>query len=303
MTLITVFSAPKPFTDPHIAVIQRNAICSWTLLPEVEVILFGDEPGLAEAARDLGVIHIPNVTRSATGAPLISSMFSLAREHSASPLLAIVNTDILLFPDFVEAARNVSSQRQKFVMMGQRWDLDVTAPLDFSEGWQNRLRSAVHSQGELHRPAGSDYFLFPLSTYHALPAFVIGRAGWDNWMIYHARKSGFPAIDATHDVTIVHQNHDYRHLPGGQPHYDHPETDENVRLAGGRAMTRFTLLDADCRLAEGRIRPQPLTGERLLRRIIFFPLLAFGSAKLTDWAWRRYKQSQKSKVKSQTLDL
>ncbi len=43
MSLITFFSAPKPFTDPHIAMIQRNAIKSWTLLPDVEVILLGEE--------------------------------------------------------------------------------------------------------------------------------------------------------------------------------------------------------------------------------------------------------------------
>ena len=286
MSLITVFSAPKPFTDPPIAAIQRNAIRSWTLLPDVDVLLLGDELGLAEAARDLGVTHLRDIPRSPSGAPLISSMFELARAHSASPLLAIVNADIILFPDFVEAARTVSAQRQKFVMMGQRWDLDVTEPLDFSDGWQDRLRATVRRQGALHRPTGSDYFLFPMTTYRSLPAFAIGRAGWDNWMIYHARKSGFPAIDATHDVTIVHQNHDYRHLPGGQPHYDHPETDENVRLAGGRAVTRFTLLEADRRLVNGRIRPQPLTSECLIRRVIFFPLLTFGSTKLTDLLWR-----------------
>ncbi|MEW5828274.1 MAG: hypothetical protein AB1846_05230 [Chloroflexota bacterium] len=286
MSLITVFSAPKPFTDPHVATIQRNAIRSWTLLPDVEVILFGDEEGLASAAREFNVKHIPDVARNTHNTPLVSSMFDLAREHSHSLLLAIVNADIILLPDFVEAARKVSAQRKSFVLLGQRWDLDVTEPLDFSEGWQERLRNTLHATAHLHRPAGSDYFLFPLTTYHLLPAFAIGRAGWDNWMIYHARKSRFPAIDATHDVTIIHQNHDYRHLPGGQPHYDHPETDENVRLAGGRAVTRFTLLDADRRLVEGRIRPQPLTGERLLRRVIFFPLLAFGSTRLTDLFWR-----------------
>ena len=66
MPLITFFSAPKPFTDPHIATIQRNAIKSWTLLPDVEVILLGEETGLAEAARELGVKHIPNVERNQT---------------------------------------------------------------------------------------------------------------------------------------------------------------------------------------------------------------------------------------------
>ena len=95
MTLITLFSAPKPVTNPHIAMIQRNAIRSWTLLPDVEVILLGEEDGLAEAARDLGVQHIPHVARNANGTPLISSMFQLAREHSTGDLLCIVNADMI----------------------------------------------------------------------------------------------------------------------------------------------------------------------------------------------------------------
>src|SRR5512147_2479885 len=104
MPLITLFSAPKPFTDPHIAMIQRNAIQSWTLLPDVEVILLGEETGLAEVAKELGVKHIPNVARNESGAPLISSMFQLARENSSSDLLCIINADMLLMEDFVKIA-------------------------------------------------------------------------------------------------------------------------------------------------------------------------------------------------------
>ena len=134
MTSITLFSAPKPLTDPHIATIQRNAIRSWTLLPEVEVILLGEETGLAEAARELGVRHIPNVTRNTSGTPLISSMFSLARENSNSPLLCIVNADMLLMPDFVEAAKQVVKLKDNFILLSQRWDLDVAQPLEFTKG-------------------------------------------------------------------------------------------------------------------------------------------------------------------------
>ena len=296
MSLITLFSAPKPFSDPHIAIIQRNAIKSWTLLPDVDVTLFGDEDGLGEAARDLGVQHIPDIPRSPSGAPIMDAMFRLVRESGQGELFCIVNADIILFPDFVEAARLVATQREKFVMLGQRWDMDITKPLDFSDSWQEMLKLQVRNQGELHRPAGSDYFLFPRDCYTDIPAFAIGRAGWDNWMIYHARKSGFPAIDATHDVMIIHQNHDYRHLPDGQPHYQHPETDENIRLAGGRAVTRFTLLDIDHRLVGGQIRLHKIDGERLARRMAHFPLLAFGSTRLSNllWRWRKSIRRKKS---------
>src|SRR5215210_8047592 len=163
MPLLTLFSAPKPFTNPHSATIQRNAIKSWVLLPEVEVILLGEETGLAEAARELGVKHLSQVERNASGTPLISSMFQLARKNSSGELLCIINADMILLPDFLEAARRTRAQRDKFVLLSQRWDLDVTQALDFTEGWQDRLRSTVHGQGSLHRPAGSDFFLFPLS--------------------------------------------------------------------------------------------------------------------------------------------
>src|SRR5437773_1932544 len=65
--MLTIFSTPKPF-EGHSNVIQRNAIKSWTLLhPEVEVILFGDEEGTAEACRDLAIHHEPQVIRNEYG--------------------------------------------------------------------------------------------------------------------------------------------------------------------------------------------------------------------------------------------
>jgi hypothetical protein len=268
MPLITLFSAPKPFVDPHIAMIQRNAIKSWTLLPDVEVILLGEETGLAEAAQELDVKHIPHVARSENGTPLISSMFQLARENSNSGLLCIINADMILMPDFVEAANQVVKLKDKFVLLSQRWDFDITSPLDFAAGWEPGLRESVRKQNQLHRPAGSDFFLFPKSCYNDIPDFIIGRAGWDNWMIYNARKENWPVVDCTPSVMIVHQNHDYGHLPGGRSHHEHPDTNENIRLAGGQASIRYTILDSTHQLAQGGklVRPQ-MTSLRFTRRL------------------------------------
>jgi hypothetical protein len=270
MPLITLFSAPKPFTNPHIATIQRNAIKSWTLLPDVEVILLGEEEGLAEVACEFGVKHIPQVECNASGVPLISSMFQIARENAASALLCIVNADMILLSDFVEAARRSRLQRDTFVLLSQRWDLDITQPIEFTEGWQDRLLSTVHRQGKLHRPAGSDFFLFPKSCYTDIPAFTIGRAGWDNWMIYKARREDWAVIDGTPSVMIVHQNHDYSHLPGGKTHYDHPDTNENIRLAGGQANIRYTILDSTHRLVGGKLARPQMTSLRLTRKLELF---------------------------------
>src|SRR3990172_1915973 len=141
MTFITLFSAPKPFTDSHVAMIQRNAIRSWTLLPDVEITLLGEEPGLADAAQDFGVQHLPGVVRNESGTPLISSMIEVVRQTATSDLLCIVNSDMLLMSDFVEAAKQIMKLKDAFVLLGQRWDLDVTQPIEFTEGWQDRLSS------------------------------------------------------------------------------------------------------------------------------------------------------------------
>lgn len=271
MPLVTLFSAPKPFVDAHVAMIQRNAIKSWTVLSDVEVILLGEEMGLAEAARELGVVHIPEVKCNHNGTPLISSMFELAREYSSSDLLCIINADIILMSDFIKAAESCRSRferdRQNFVLLSQRWDLNVTEALDFSAGWETSLRSTVHGEGQLHRPAGSDFFLFPKSCYTDIPDFTIGRAGWDNWMIYKARRKKWRVIDGTPSVMIVHQNHDYSHLPGGKPHYEHPDTNENIRLAGGQANVRYTILDATHQLVGGKLVRPKMSSTRLMRRL------------------------------------
>ena len=281
MSRITFFSAPKPFTNPHVTMIQRNAIRSWTLLPDADVILLGDEPGLANVAKEFSVTHIPNVVCNEAGVPLISSMFQLARENSNADFLCIINADMILMPDFVKAVMEsdslLSNSQKQFVLLSQRWDFDITQPIEFAKGWEKCLRDSVQKQGVLHRPAGSDFFLFPRSAYMDIPDFTIGRAGWDNWMIYKARKEGWPVIDCTPSIMIVHQNHDYSHLPDGRPHYEHPETNENIRLAGGAANVRYTILDSTLQLSDGKLIRPMMTSlrftrklELLLRAIFFF---------------------------------
>jgi hypothetical protein len=296
MTLITVFSAPKSFTDPHIATIQRNAIQSWLRLgEEVEVILVGCEPGLAEIAEELGVRIFPEVARNEQGTPLVSSIFSLARQNSQSPLLTFVNGDILLLPDLPGVTRSVASQLENFLIVGQRWDLTIQEPLDFSQGWERRLQAMIETHGRPHLLAGSDFFIFPRHVFWEIPDFAIGRAGWDNWMIYHARMQGWPVVDATPSLTVIHQDHDYSHLPNGKPHYDLEESNLNMALAGGSAHMYY-ILDSDRELRHGKIRPPRLTSLRLLRKIELWLTPKDGRRSGPRWAlarkfrrWRRYK--------------
>ncbi len=286
MSLMTIFITPKGFDRAHIALIQRNAIRSWKELePDVSIVLIGDDPGVAEAAAELGVRHIPQVKRNAAGTPLLSDIFAIARNSSDSPLLAYVNADILLMPNFLEAARKISQNEQQFLLVGQRWDLDIRRPVDFSAGWQERLMADVKTRGRRHPAGGSDYFVFPRSCFETLPDFAIGRSGWDNWMFYEARLKDWKLINCSETIDIIHQDHDYAHLPGGQPHYRQPESFENVKLAGGQR-TVFTLLDCDWVMnRDGSLSRPRLTKEKFLRETEIFPLVGLKSKVLGDLAF------------------
>lgn len=256
--MLTIFSAPKPFSDPHIARIQRNAIASWLHLgEEVEIILIGDELGLAELGAELGVKVLHDVERNEEGTPLISSIFQLACNESRYPFLCYSNADILLFEDLIDVVQRVSSRFNDFLILGQRWDLDLERELTFRESWQRKLMEEVQSRGRRHPPMGSDYFVFRKELFHDIPAFALGRAGWDNWMIYAGRRAGFPVVDASEAITVIHQNHDYQHLPGGQPHYQLPESRQNVEIAGGTE-TIFTLRDTSWKLDANGVRRKKL---------------------------------------------
>ena len=240
--MLTIFSPPKPFQG-KIDIIQRNAIESWiTFGDEVEVMLVGDEPGLADVAAEYGVGHIEDVARNKYGTPLLDDIFSKVRRAAVNDLLCYVNADIIFLNDFIPSIRDIARQVERFLVVGQRWDLEIEERLFISTDRSLEFRRRLAEKGQLHRPSGSDYFIFPKGEFCSIPAFALGRAGWDNWMIYAGREARLPVIDATQRITVIHQNHDYGHLPNGQPHYGLPETYENISLAGGREMI-FTLHD------------------------------------------------------------
>jgi hypothetical protein len=231
--VVTIFTVPKPFAG-HAGMIQRNAIKSWARLDGVDVLLIGDDEGVAEAAHELGAQHIPDVERSAQGTPLVSAAFEAARSASAQPLLTFANADIILLPDFVESLGKV--RFGDFLLVGQRWNADLCAPIQFDDPrWEQDLRATVAEAADLANYQWIDYFVFPRdsSLLPDFPPFVVGRSMWDNWLIRRARRLQVPVIDGTPSVTAVHQRHDYAHVPGGTGrHWEGPEAATNTELFG-----------------------------------------------------------------------
>jgi len=249
--MITFFTTAKPFRG-HLGVIQNNALRSWKLLgPDVEVILFGDDEGSAEAAARLGLRHEPNVERNEQGTNLVSSLFEKAQQIAKHDLVCYCNCDIVVTNDFRRAASLLQSWQSRFLMVGRRWDTDITAPIDFSQAsWEKDLLALAHSTGFQRAYFNIDYFLFTKGLYQDVPPFAIGRLTWDNWLVWKVRELQVPIVDASAMVCAVHQNHDYSHHPQGmQGVWEGEEARRNVELVGPRYRSR-TIEDATYKLTE-----------------------------------------------------
>lgn len=245
--MLTLFTIPKGFVG-HTGVIQRNAIRSWTQLPGCEVILFGEEDGLGEAARDLGVRHVPQIARNEKGTPMVSDAFAQIRHLARTPFVAYVNSDIVFDDSLIKAVQALQgSVLNDWLLVGQRHDLDIRHELAFGDGWQDELRAEVARNGTLHGKAGIDFFVFPRDFALTLPDFAVGRPGWDSWLIYKTRELRIPLVDASASILAVHQNHP----PAYQQNCD--EARANIRSAGGY-YRMGTLRDADWRLVSDTSR-------------------------------------------------
>ena len=174
--------------------------------------------------------------------------------------------------DFLPALQRVHKNR--FLMVGLRWDLVLNEPVDFEDTqWEQLLRNRLAEHGKLHHPGGGgDYFIFPPGLFENIPPFAIGRGGWDNWLIYRARSLNASVIDATRAFINVHQNHDYSHVQVRDGNlWIGPESKQNDELMGGKDHSFTTEYATDLLTTQG-LKPA-LSPRHIYFRMRAIPIL------------------------------
>jgi len=289
--VLTVFAVPKPFAG-HIGVIQRNAVRSWRALhPECQVILCGDEPGSAEAASELGVERLLDVDTNEFGTPLLSSVFASVEMRADHDLLCYVNADMLLFPDLVDAVRRVTGAYDRFLMVGETFDLEVSRDLAVDAAEAQRLEERARAEGTRRGRKAIDFFVFRRGTLGEVLDFAVGRPCWDNWVIWRARSLRMPVVDVTDVATVIHQSHEYghvQHVRGSR--WEGPEGDANFELMRWEER-RFSLDDAThVALQDGGLAPKKTSLQHRIRTELVRHDLTVPVARVLDHGYRRLRR-------------
>jgi len=267
--MITIFTIPKAFIGDA-KLVQRNSIGSWLeLSPKPEIILLGDEPGIKETAKELGIVCIENIKRSEFGIPLMSSAFELAQKNAKNGILVYINCDIILTQDFIDAIFLIKKENLNlFLMSGQRWDIE---PVDVEDILKIKniqdIKKFTCEKGKMHGLSGMDYFVFPKNYYSNMPDFSVGVSGWDSWLVYYSKVMKVPIIDSTLVATIIHQNHPPRNKK--RPSYD-KEEEINFKLAGGQA-NMMTLREADYILTKNGLEKAKFPRNIFSKLSLFYP--------------------------------
>jgi hypothetical protein len=267
--MLTFFTTARAFRG-HDGIIQRNALKSWKVLdPDVEVIVFGKDEGVAEVCSELGLVYHPQVEQHASGRNRLDYMFKRASQMAGREYLCYCNCDIVLLKDFRRAFERAKAWKNQFLLVSQRWDVDITEPIDFGDAaWAERLRTFAVTQGVQRDEFWIDLFVFKRGLYLDMPPLIVGHCYWDNWMIWKALAEGVPVIDGTLFMAPVHQNHGYSAASGRiKGHATDALSMVNLETIGGKRNIRAIDAATYRMTRSGEIRPSAYRHLYPLRRV------------------------------------
>ena len=206
--MLTLFTTCKEFQGLD-DIYQRNALTSWAHIePLPDVVVWGNEAGAHGMCEELGFRHRSGLNRVG-GVPTLDWLFDKAQQESPNDYLAFMNADVMVLDGLMEATQRVIERfPDGFLMVCRRWDVSLDWDLDFEQDWKAQVRELIDDHGILHSKCSSDIFLWKKPAFPDLPPFCPGFPEWDNWLMWKATHVGWPMVDVTPVMTLVHPVHD-----------------------------------------------------------------------------------------------
>ncbi|XP_069135178.1 uncharacterized protein [Argopecten irradians] len=205
--LVTLFTSWRTF--PKRYEVYNNTLRNWlTLQPHVKLLLFTNDK-VSEKYKQLGWTVLP-IKHQIKNFTVLKSMFLEAMELiPKSKLYGFSNGDLLFTGSFVDSLLAITKSpllsNKTYMVVGRRLSTPKVTREEASS-WENIQKAS--KRGKLMPDTyGIDYFITtPKYNWKNVPDLQIGRAFYDNWVVYDARRKGYSVIDATGSLLAVHQD-------------------------------------------------------------------------------------------------
>ncbi|CAG2197399.1 unnamed protein product [Mytilus edulis] len=215
LVLFTTWTATK---DKYLC--HNNTVKNWkSLSPFVTPVLFSDEEFVRGEAESKGWRVLP-VKQSSIGLPILKYMYMEIQKSFSSSFVAYSNSDILFTDSIVKTLMMVSqsnlSKTNELLLTGRRINVVNVTAIEASS-FKGILKAS--ERGELYAGDALDYFIttswYP---WKDAPDLVVGRPGFDNWIVANARLMNFSVIDTTETIIAVHQTTEAGNKEAHQQH-------------------------------------------------------------------------------------
>ncbi|KAK2148242.1 hypothetical protein LSH36_507g00019 [Paralvinella palmiformis] len=142
--------------------------------------------------------------------PIIRVIVKDVLSVSSTPFVGYANADVLFDRSLLATLRYLSESldvsKQMVLIVGRRRNIDIKT-IDLGSG--DNLTKII-SQMDNIRPfvdVAEDYFIISRRglPWDEIPDFVVGRVGYDNWLVAKARDWNITLIDASRTVLALHQ--------------------------------------------------------------------------------------------------
>ncbi|KAL4234707.1 hypothetical protein ACF0H5_006349 [Mactra antiquata] len=226
--LLTLFTSWNENSEKSL--VHKLTVTNWnSLKPFIVPLIFTNDSSVAKECSNSGWEARNISVAAADGIPVLKYMYKDAIANYNSTFYAYANGDILFNEKLVNTLmfllNSTVDLSSPVLIVGRRTNVDNVT---YEEGsaWDN-ITKAARSRGKLFTGWAEDYFITTRGyPWKDIAEVVIGRRAYDNWLVYHSRKSKFTVIDVSMTVLAVHQTTKSGNFEGHQ----HPNRDYNHNL-------------------------------------------------------------------------
>ena len=193
---------------------QKSALYTW-MLNSISVVLVGstkfDFPGISYVSD----VRTEACLGQGGDAPFIKDMILKSMPLISTPMVGLINSDILIQEDFSTIfSRIVAKHGENVFLTGSRYDVQCSIIVDSPE-----VLRKVQENKTSHQDQSGDIFITSKSNFermaNSMPDLIVGRMVWDNWIHMYFRSQNIPCFNITDVLPTYHIVHGYNHMPGG----------------------------------------------------------------------------------------